>query len=110
MCHHPRADLDQLLAQTGQRPRLRRFGHRQRAHKVAEVVGQRVELEADGICGEGAARQPCPLDRALAFLDPLLRRAALVVEGDDALGWPGQVGDDETDARVKLARVQWQGR
>jgi hypothetical protein len=35
--------------------------------------------------------RPCPLDRALAFLDPLLRRAALVVEGDDALGGPRPV-------------------
>ena len=45
-----------------------------------------MKLEADGVGGEGAARQPGPLDRALAFLDPLLRRAPLVIEADDALG------------------------
>jgi hypothetical protein len=33
----------------------------------------------------------------------LLRRTALVVEGDDALGWPHQIGHDESDTRVKLA-------
>src|ERR1700704_1511530 len=35
----------------------------------------------------------------------LLRRAALVVECDDPLGRARQVGDDEADARIKLARV-----
>ncbi len=32
------------------------------------------------------ARQPRPLYRILAFLDPLLAGAALVVEGDHSLG------------------------
>jgi hypothetical protein len=44
------ADLDQLLAQAGQRLRFRCLRHRQRAHEVAKVVGERVELEAHGIC------------------------------------------------------------
>jgi hypothetical protein len=35
-----RADLDQLLAQAGQR--LRRLRHRQRPHKIAEVVCERL--------------------------------------------------------------------
>ena len=100
-----RADLDELLAQAGQRPRLRRLRHRQRAHEVAEVVGERMELEADGVGGEGATGQPGPFDRAFAFLDPLLRRATLVVEADDALGGPRQVGHDKADTRVKLGGV-----
>jgi hypothetical protein len=37
------------------------------------------------------------LIRALAFLDPLLRRAALISKAT-TLGRPGQVGDDEPDA------------
>jgi hypothetical protein len=45
-----------------------------------------MKLKAYGIRGEGSARQPCPLDRALALLDVLLASAAVVVEGDDALG------------------------
>jgi hypothetical protein len=53
--HYLGADLDQLLAQAGQRPRLHRLRHRQRPHEIAEIVGQRVELEADGVGGEGLA-------------------------------------------------------
>jgi hypothetical protein len=41
-----------------------------------------VKLEANGVGGEGAAGQPCPLDRARALFDPSFARAALIVEGD----------------------------
>ena len=44
-------------------------------------------------------------DRPLALLDPLLARAALVVEDDDVLGAPRHVGNDEADARIKFARM-----
>jgi len=64
-----------------------------------------MELKAGGVCGEGAARQPRPFDSALTFLDPLLRRSALVVEGVDGLGWTHQVGDDEANLRIKLACI-----
>ena len=37
-----------------------------------------MKLKPDGIGGEGAARQPCPLHRVLALLDPLLAGAALI--------------------------------
>jgi hypothetical protein len=40
----PRADLDQLLAQAGQRPGRRRSGHCQRAHEVTKVVSQHMRL------------------------------------------------------------------
>jgi hypothetical protein len=69
-----------------------------------------MELETHRVGGEGATGQPRPLDRVLAFLDVLLACAALVVaalvvEGDHALGGSRQVGDDEADARIRLARV-----
>ena len=64
-----------------------------------------MELKAHRVGGEGAARQAGPFDRVLAFLDVLLAGAALVLEDDDALGRARQVGDDETDARVQLARM-----
>ena len=64
-----------------------------------------MELKTDGVGGQGPARQPGPFDRALAFFDPSLRCAALVVEGHDALGRPRQIGHDEPDARIKLAGV-----
>src|SRR5271165_3863045 len=105
VAHDLGTDLDQLLAQAGQRPRLRRLRHRQRPHEIAEIVGQRVELEADGVGGEGSARQAGPLDRALALFDPLLCGAAVVIEGDEALHRPRQVGDDKADARIKLTRM-----
>jgi hypothetical protein len=38
----------------------------------------------------------------LAFFDPLLARAGLVVEGDDALGRLRQFAEYEADARVAL--------
>src|SRR5437763_14379236 len=64
-----------------------------------------MELKANGVGGQGTARQPSPFDRALALFDPLLRRAALVVEGHDTLGRPRQISHDEPDARIKLAGV-----
>ena len=39
-----RADLDELLLQTRQRPILDRLRRRQRAQKIAEIVGQRMKL------------------------------------------------------------------
>ena len=54
---------------------------------------------------ELAARQACPLDGVFAFLDPLLGRAALIVECDDPLGGSAQVGYNEPDARVQLTRM-----
>jgi len=39
-----------------------------------------------------------PSNRALALFDPLLARAAPVVEADHILGRPRHVGDDEADA------------
>jgi len=96
VAHHLCADLDQLLAQAGQRPRRRRLGQCQRPHEIPKVIREHMELEADGIGGEGAAGQPGPFDRTLALLDPLFRRAALVVEGDHPFGRPRQVcGSDQ---------------
>ena len=70
------------------------IGQREGAHEVAEVVGEGVKLEANGIVVEPAARQACPPDRVLALLDPLLSRAALIVERDHLLGGAAQVGDN----------------
>jgi hypothetical protein len=45
-----------------------------------------MKLQPDGVSAELPAGQPRPLDGVLALLDPLLGGAALIVEGDDALG------------------------
>ena len=81
------------------------LGQCQRAQEVAEIVGESMKLKPDRVGSERSARQPRPLDRALAFLDPLLACAALIVEGDDILGGSRHVGDDEADPRNKLARM-----
>ena len=52
---HLSADLDQLIPQTRQTPPLRCRWRRQGPHEVAEVVGQRMELKANRIGGEGTA-------------------------------------------------------
>ena len=86
-CHTiPARIFYQLVAQRRQRPLLHLVGHRQSAQEVGEVLGQRVQLQPHGVGGEAVARQPCPVDRVLALFDPLLRRAALIVEGDNPLG------------------------
>ena len=105
MAHDLRADLDQLFLQARQRPILDRLWCRQPAQKITEIVGQRMKLKPDRIGGERAARQPCPSDRALTLLDPLFARPALVVEDDHILGGSRHVGDDESNARIKLARM-----
>src|SRR4051794_40441513 len=64
-----------------------------------------MELETHGISGEGTAGQPRPFDRALSFFDPLFTCPALIIEGDNALYGPRQVGDDKSDARVQLVRM-----
>ena len=49
---HLRTDLDQLLLQARQRPVFDWLGRRQRAQEIAEIVGQRMKLEPDGVGGE----------------------------------------------------------
>ena len=84
---------------------LDRLRRRQRAQEIAEVVGERMKLEPYRVGGERSARQSRPLDRTLAFLDPLLGRATLVVESDDPLGWTAHVRHDEANPGIKLARM-----
>ena len=81
------------------------LGQRQGAEEVGEVVGQRVQLQPHGIRLEALAGQPRPGDGVLAFLDPLLRRATLVVEHHHPLGRSRHVGDDEADAGIQFARM-----
>ncbi len=99
------SNLDQLLPQRGQGPVLDLLWQSQRPHEVAEIVGQGVKLEPDGVVAEPAARQPRPPDGVLAFFDILLRFTPLIVERHHPLGGAGQVGDDETDAGIQLARM-----
>ncbi len=73
MAGNPSSNLDQLLPQRGQGPVLDLLWQSQRPHEVAEIVGQGVKLEPDGVVAEPAARQPRSPDGVLAFLNILLR-------------------------------------
>ncbi len=46
------SDLDQLLTQRSQRPRLHRLGQCQTPQEIAEVVGQGEQLKTDLIVRE----------------------------------------------------------
>ena len=47
MSHDLRADLDELVAQGGERPVFHSLGQRRDAQEVAEIIGERMELEPD---------------------------------------------------------------
>src|SRR3954468_9977298 len=64
-----------------------------------------MKLKPNGVGPHRPARQPCPPDRVLALSDPVLRRAALIVEGHHALGRAAQVRDQEAHPRIEFARV-----
>ena len=80
-----------------------RLRQSQGAHEVGEIVGQRMKLKSNLVVAEPHARHPGPHNCVLAFPDVLLGRAALIVEGDDTIGRPGQIGDDEADTRIEFA-------
>ncbi len=50
-----RANLDQLLLQGRKRPVFDRLWRRQRTQEIAEIVGERMKLETDGVGSETAA-------------------------------------------------------
>jgi hypothetical protein len=52
MAHDLRADLDQLLFEARQRPILYGFRRRQRAEKIAKILGECIKPMADGVGGE----------------------------------------------------------
>ena len=87
-----------------------RLGQGQGAEEVGEVVGQGMQLQPHRVGGEAAAGQAGPDDRVLAFLDVLLRRAALIVEQRHPLRRAGHVGHNEPDAGIQLARVPFDFR
>jgi hypothetical protein len=69
---------------------------------IGQVVGQGIKLEADDVCFPRVGGEPCPLHRNLAVLDLMLRPAALIIEGDDMVRGPGQVGGDKPEAGIQF--------
>ena len=73
--------------------------------EIPEVVGQHAELQPDLIRPEPVTRQARPMCRLLAFLDPLLRRASLVVKPHDGTIREREIRHEEADAGEQLADV-----
>jgi hypothetical protein len=89
VAHDLAADLDQPVPERRHRPVPHGIGQGQGSQEVPEIVGECVQLQADGIVGELATGQSRPPDGVLAFLNMLLRRATLIVEEDNPLGGTG---------------------
>ena len=102
MSHDLGANLDQLLPQGRHRPMLDTWGEGEPAKKVAQVVCQGEQLQPHPIVQEVVTRKSSPFYCILAFLDPLLRRAAPVVKLHYRVITPTQVRDNEAHAWKQL--------
>jgi len=105
MAHDLRPDLDHFLPKRRQRPVTHRSGQHSLPQEVAQVVRQHEQLQPHLVVYKVVTGQSGSFDGVLAFLDPLLRRAPLVVEPHHPFGWPAQIGHDEPDAREQFAVV-----
>ena len=103
MADHPRADLDQLLAERGQRPVHHRSWQRHRAHEVGEIVGERVKLKPNLVVVQLQAGEVCLIKGVLAFFNTLLYFIVQIIEGHQPIGGVGQVGDEEADGGDRVA-------
>src|SRR5262245_11388763 len=85
------ARLEEPLLGTRQRPTLTGGGQDEPSQQIAKILGDHTEEQPDLVGPEAVAREARPMGGFLAFLDPLLRRPALIVETDDGSVRPGQV-------------------
>ena len=97
--------LDEALLETDQRPTINALGEHQPPSEISEVVGQYAQLQPDLVRSEPVTRQARPMRRLLAFLDPLLRRPALVVKPHDGTILERKIRQNEADALEQLADV-----
>ncbi len=95
-----RTDLDQLLLQARQRPVFDRLGRRERAQEIAEIVGQRMKLEPDGIGGERPARHRVHLIAP----SPSLGREPINLQGVRLARVRYAPDSDETPQRSEMSR------
>lgn len=97
------ADLDDFFTQGGQGPGFYLLGQGQGAKEVRQIVRQGMELEPDRIGRHRPAGKAGPFQRVLSFLNVLLSRAALIVEGYNLPGLARQVCHDKADTRKEFA-------
>ena len=100
-----RADLDQLLSQGCHRPVAHGLWQSSLTEEVPKVVRKDKELQTDMIVAEVMTGKPRPIHRILAFLDALFRCPSVVVEMDNVLLAPSEVGDNEPDSGEELATM-----
>ena len=63
-----------------------------------------MQLEPNGVVGELPAGETRPPDRVLTLFKMLHRRAALILEGDNTLVRPGEIGHDDPNRLIEFAR------
>ena len=105
MLEQPPACLHQPVLQARQRPALDPVRQSEPSPQVTQVVGQHAQLQSHFVGPEAMTRQPRPVRGLFTFFDPLLGRAALVVEPHHRAAWQGHARHDESDAREQLALV-----
>jgi hypothetical protein len=110
MANYLRTNLDHLLPEGRHRPVADSLRQHCLAEEVPEVVRKDEELQPNLIVDEVMARQPRPLYRILALFDPLLGRSSVVVETNDALLRPAEIGHDEPDPREELSSMPFHFR
>src|ERR1017187_9594837 len=98
-------NLDQFLPSRCQGPALDLSRQDQLSKEVPKVVGQDEEMQSDLVVVEFVARQPRPLNRILALLDPLLGGSPLIVKPDDPYCRSDEIRPDEAYPREQLAFV-----
>ena len=103
------ARLEESLLEARQRPALDGDRQDQPTQEVAEVVRDNAQEQPHLIRSEAVTGEPRPVGGFLAFLDPLLRRAPLVVEADDGAIRSVEGGDNEAYPREQLAEVMLGG-
>ena len=64
---HRRADLDELVPQRGQAPVTDPSRKHQPPQEIAQVVGEREQLEPNGVVEEGVTGEPRPVECDLAL-------------------------------------------
>ena len=101
--HQTASHLDQLDLHAPQQPVLDHLGQTQPAREVPKVVRQDEQRQTHPVGHEPMARQPSPVQRVLALLDPLLGCPSTIVETHHSFGASCHVRDDEAHPREQLS-------
>jgi hypothetical protein len=94
----PSCDFEELRSDRPDRGGRQARPREDRAPEVGEQQeGEAVELQAERIRAEAMTAEAIGVDIELEFLDPILRRAPVVVPRDEIGGAAAAIGDHESD-------------